>query len=110
MLCPSCHAANDPAAVTCVRCRTNLPRTAEALLLAGRYEVRSCLGKGGMGIVYKAYDRVLEETVAIKVLLRQEAAGSSAGRRFRSEIKLARKVTHRNVCRIHDYGEDGGAP
>lgn len=108
MPCPSCHTENDPAAQTCVSCRSPLPRAAGPSVLAGRYEIQSCLGKGGMGIVYKAYDRVLEEIVAIKVLLGQDAAGSMTARRFRSEIKLARRVTHRNVCRIHDYGEDGG--
>jgi len=107
MLCPSCQIDNDPAAATCVSCGTALPRAAEGSLLGGRYEIQSCLGKGGMGIVYKAYDRVLGETVAIKVLLGQDPADSSMARRFRSEIKLARRVTHRNVCRIHDYGEDG---
>ncbi|HET8646917.1 MAG TPA: serine/threonine-protein kinase, partial [Vicinamibacteria bacterium] len=77
-------------------------------LLAGRYEIQTCLGKGGMGVVYRAHDRVLEETVAIKVLRAPEAVDEAASRRFLSEIKLARRVTHRNVCRIHDYGEDQG--
>jgi predicted Ser/Thr protein kinase len=79
----------------------------EGSLLDGRYEIRSCLGKGGMGVVYEAYDRVLEERVAIKVL-RAHDRDESAARRFRAEIKMARKVTHRNVCRIHDYGQDRG--
>jgi serine/threonine-protein kinase len=79
----------------------------EGSLLDGRYEIRSCLGKGGMGVVYEAYDRVLEERVAIKVL-RGQAADETTARRFRAEIKMARKVSHRNVCRIHDYGQDRG--
>jgi len=79
----------------------------EGSLLDGRYEIRSCLGQGGMGVVYEAYDRVLEERVAIKVL-RGHGVDESAARRFRAEIKLARKVSHRNVCRIHDYGQDQG--
>ena len=58
--------------------------------------------------VYKAHDRVLVETVAIKVLRSDIARDPDLARRFRSEIKLARKVSHRNVCRIHEYGEEGG--
>jgi len=108
MLCPSCQTENDDSAQTCLSCRAALPRVAEGSLLASRYEIRSCLGKGGMGVVYLAYDRVLEETVAIKVLRGHAAEDPSTVRRFRSEIKLARRVTHRNVCRIHDYGVDEG--
>ena len=77
-------------------------------VLASRYELREALGKGGMGVVYRAHDRVLDEDVAIKVL-RPDAAGSAEmARRFLAEIKLARAVTHKNVCRIHEYGEDQG--
>ncbi len=75
--------------------------------IANRYEIQGVLGEGGMGMVYKAHDRVLDETVALKVLRPNFARTPEAGRRFRSEIKLARKVSHRNVCRIHEYGEDG---
>jgi predicted Ser/Thr protein kinase len=58
-----------------------------------------------MGTVYQVYDRTLDETVALKML--GERASSEATLRFRSEIKLARKVAHPNVCRIYEYGEDG---
>ena len=77
-------------------------------MIAKRYEILSPLGKGGMGMVYKAHDRELDETVAIKVLRAEFANTGEMAKRFRHEIKLARKVSHRNVCRIHDYGEDGG--
>ena len=77
-------------------------------VIASRYEIVETLGKGGMGMVYKAHDRVLDDTVAIKVLRPDVAAEPEMARRFRSEIKLARKVRHRNVCGIHEYGEDGG--
>ena len=77
-------------------------------VIAGRYEILEPLGKGGMGMVYKAHDRVLDDTVAIKVLRSDVASAPEMARRFRSEIKLARKVRHRNVCGIHEYGEDGG--
>jgi serine/threonine protein kinase len=108
MLCPSCQTENDHSAQTCLSCRAPLPRLAEGSLLAARYDIESCLGRGGMGVVYRAYDRVLEETVAIKVLHDHAAGNPRAVQRFRSEIKLARRVTHRNVCRIHDYGADQG--
>jgi eukaryotic-like serine/threonine-protein kinase len=73
-----------------------------------RYEVIAPLGRGGMGMVFRAHDRVLDETVAIKVLRPDIAQDPRMADRFRSEIKLARKVRHRNVCAIHDYGEDQG--
>ena len=73
-------------------------------ILAHRYEILEYIGKGGMGVVYKAHDRTLDETVAIKIL-RPEFDDPSIAQRFLTEIKLARRVTHRNVCRIHDYGE-----
>src|SRR5215208_4786599 len=60
-----------------------------------------------MGMVYKAHDRVLDDTVALKVLRPDIASEPEMARRFRSEIKLARKVRHRNVCGIHEYGQDG---
>ncbi|HEY8234984.1 MAG TPA: serine/threonine-protein kinase, partial [Vicinamibacteria bacterium] len=77
-------------------------------VIASRYEILSPLGKGGMGMVYKAHDQELDETVAIKVLRAEFANTGEMAKRFRHEIKLARKVSHRNVCRIHDYGDDGG--
>ena len=61
-----------------------------------------------MGMVYMAHDRMLDETVAIKVLRAEFANTADMAKRFRHEIKLARKVSHRNVCRIHEYGEDQG--
>jgi serine/threonine-protein kinase len=75
------------------------------VVLASRYEVLDYIGRGGMGVVYKAHDRTLDETVAIKILRQQAFDDPSMTQRFLAEIKLARRVTHRNVCRIHDYGE-----
>jgi serine/threonine-protein kinase len=78
-------------------------------VFAARYEIQSVLGKGGMGIVYKALDRDLEDLVAIKTL-RSEAlsADPSLLDRFKQEIRLARKITHPNILRTHDLGEAGG--
>ncbi len=73
--------------------------------LAGRYEVLGLLGVGGMGSVYRARDIELDEIVALKVLA--EGTDASFLDRFRQEVKLARRVTHRNVARTYDIGEHG---
>ncbi|HYC50608.1 MAG TPA: protein kinase, partial [Gemmatimonadaceae bacterium] len=74
-----------------------------------RYEIRSVLGVGGMGMVYKANDRELGEVLAIKTLKPEiVAADSNALERFKREIKLARRIAHRNVVRTYDLGEIGG--
>jgi serine/threonine-protein kinase len=80
-------------------------------MFAGRYEILSIVGRGGMGIVYRAKDRQLDEVVALKVL-RGEALQDDPSLldRFKQEIKLARKITHRNVLRTHDFGEADGTP
>jgi serine/threonine-protein kinase len=80
-------------------------------VFADRYEVLGTLGKGGMGVVYRARDRQLDEVVALK-LLRPEALASDPTLldRFKQEIKLARRITHRNVLRTHDFGETAGVP
>jgi eukaryotic-like serine/threonine-protein kinase len=78
-------------------------------VFAGRYEIKGVLGMGGMGVVYRAWDKELGELVAIKTL-RMDAAQSepAALERFKQEIRLARKITHRNVVRTHDLGEVDG--
>jgi len=78
-------------------------------VFAGRYEMQEVLGEGGMGIVYKAHDRRLEEAVAIKILRHQAlSTDPSLLDRFRQEIRLARRITHPNVVRTHDLGEWNG--
>ena len=76
---------------------------------AGRYDIQGILGKGGMGIVYRAHDRDLDDAVAIKTL-RGEAlsADPTLLDRFKQEIRLARRITHPNILRTHDLGENGG--
>ena len=76
--------------------------------LGNRYEIKSVLGVGGMGMVYKANDKELGESVAIKTLKPEMSADSNALERFKSEIKLARRISHRNVVRTYDLGEIGG--
>ena len=97
--CFACGAPLDPA----------LAGLAEGALFASRFEILGPLGRGGMGMVYRAFDRELGETVAIKVL-RPDVARESGRveQRFRSEIRLARRVRHRNVCSVYGDGEDRG--
>lgn len=107
MRCPRCQSENEQAGETCFACGAPLSAViTRGSVISDRYEVLAPLGRGGMGAVYKAYDRVLEEDVAIKVLRPDVARTAGLERRFRQEIKLARKVRHRNVCAIHEYGED----
>ncbi len=108
--------ARDPEATLSGESPTVPTATAGAVLgrgqvFADRYEVLGTLGKGGMGVVYRARDRQLDEVVALK-LLRPEALASDPTllERFKQEIKLARRITHRNVLRTHDFGETAGVP
>jgi eukaryotic-like serine/threonine-protein kinase len=77
-----------------------------------RYHVIRLLGAGGMGSVYQAWDKELEVAVAIKVIrpeaMADPAAAKEIEKRFKRELLLARQVTHRNVVRIHDFGEIEG--
>jgi len=79
-----------------------LPRS----LLGKRYEILDLLGEGGMGAVYKARDRELDRIVALKVIRPELAIHPEVLSRFKQELILARKVTHRNVIRIFDLGEE----
>jgi eukaryotic-like serine/threonine-protein kinase len=77
-------------------------------ILGNRYEIMAILGEGGMGAVYKARDRELDRLVAIKVIRPELAGRPEILQRFKQELILARKVTHRNVIRIFDLGEASG--
>src|SRR5690349_14544823 len=76
--------------------------------LVVRYELLGELGRGGMGIVYKARDRRTGDLVALKVVHPQIASDPQLVERFRNELLLARRITHKNVCRVHDLDEFGG--
>jgi serine/threonine protein kinase/tetratricopeptide (TPR) repeat protein len=82
-----------------------MKRLKRGRVFAERYEVIEELGEGGMGIVYKVFDRKIEENVALKVLAPEIAGDEKTIERFRNELKLARKVSHRNVCRMYDLSE-----
>jgi serine/threonine protein kinase/Tfp pilus assembly protein PilF len=78
------------------------------MLVAARYEIQKLLGEGGMGAVYKAKDRELGRLVALKVIRPELAANPDILQRFKQEILLSSKVTHRNVVRIYDLGDASG--
>lgn len=77
-------------------------------VLNGRYEIQQLLGEGGMGAVYKAADRELDRSVALKVIRPELASNPAILARFKQELLLAHQVTHRNVIRIYDLAEADG--
>jgi serine/threonine-protein kinase len=78
--------------------------------LGGRYDILGVLGAGGMGVVYKARDLELEDVVALKMLKPGALADPEQLERLKSEIRLARRITHPNVLRTFDFGEVDGRP
>lgn len=79
-------------------------------LLGDRYEVLRFLGEGGMGLVYQARDRELNEIVALKMLKPRMVGDAERVDRLKDEIRLARRITHPNVVRIFDFGQADGNP
>jgi len=77
-------------------------------LLAGRYRIIALLGKGGMGEVYRADDLTLGQPVALKFLPEEASRDESLLERFRNEVRIARRVSHPNVCRVYDVGDVDG--
>jgi eukaryotic-like serine/threonine-protein kinase len=124
MNCPHCSTANPDFAVSCKECSTPLLSLNDsdsetiqmvdpaAITLGSdfgtRYRIESLLGQGGMGRVYKAYDKDLDRTVAIKVVREGAIGQADALKRFKQELVLASKISHKNILRIHDMGEVGG--
>ena len=125
--CPKCHSDNPDDSVFCGKCATPLkpsekiPSITKTLetpikqlstgsLFANRYEILEKLGKGGMGEVYRVKDKTLNEEMALKVLKPEIAEHEGTIERFKNELKLARKTSHRNVCRMHDLHEDEEIP
>ena len=121
--CPRCSSDNPPDARFCSGCGTALPGSEEArgretevlptppvreltagTTFAGRYQVIEDLGKGGMGRVYKVFDTEVREKLALKLIKPEIARDAASIERFRDELKLARTISHRNICRMHDLG------
>jgi eukaryotic-like serine/threonine-protein kinase len=101
---PASADANDATLVA-----TESSEVAVGSAFAGRYLIERLLGRGGMGAVYAAFDRHLEERVALKLLDAPPGRDASALARFRREVRLARRVTHHNTARTFDIGEHAGA-
>ena len=124
--CPKCHSDNTDTARFCSNCATSLaiatvaqPSFTETLetpvqefgrgtVFAGRFEVIEELGKGGMGKVFKVFDKEISESIALKLLKPEIAADEETIKRFRNELKYARKIAHKNVCRMYDLGREHG--
>ncbi len=80
------------------------------MLLASRYRVVSRVGKGGMGEVFRADDLMLGQTVALKFLPEAARGNVNLLKRFYDEVRIARQISHKNVCRVYDIGEIDGSP
>jgi serine/threonine protein kinase/Tfp pilus assembly protein PilF len=117
--CPKCQTNNPDTSSYCADCGTPIKaevvhtKTLETYTeelttgstFAGRYQIIEELGKGGMGEVYKALDQEVKEEVAIKLIRPEIAQDENTIERFRNELKIARKISHRNICRMHDLGK-----
>jgi len=127
VICPECKSENTEDSRFCKTCATPIepavtpssmtetimsPQipSGEKKLFAGRYLILSTLGQGGMGDVFRVHDSNLQEEMALKLLRPEIANDPDIIQRFRNELKLARKITHRNVCRVFDFHEEEGTP
>ena len=125
MKCARCGSDNPPDTRFCGRCAaplgadsaspgptetltTPLRELATGTTFARRYQVIEELGKGGMGRVYKVFDTEVREKLALKLLKPEIATDSDTIERFRNELRLARTVSHRHICRMHDLGREEG--
>ncbi len=124
MECPKCHTENTPDSEFCKKCAAPLPSSKEipvtetletpaeelttGSIFAGRYKIIEELGKGGMGKVYKAIDKKLNEEVALKLIKPEIASDKKTLERFNNELKFARKIAHKNVGRMYELMEEKG--
>jgi serine/threonine protein kinase/CheY-like chemotaxis protein/lipoprotein NlpI len=88
--------------------QTPISKLSRGTTLASRYEVIEELGRGGMGKVYRVLDKKIEEEVALKLLNPEIGVDEKTIERFRNELKFARKISQRNVCRMYDLSEEEG--
>jgi TolB-like protein/tetratricopeptide (TPR) repeat protein len=123
MKCPKCDLDNPETSRFCSDCGTQLLQREEisathtetliadekelatGTTFAGRYQIIEELGIGGMGRVYKAFDKEINAKIALKII-KPEAADEKTMERFRNEIKLARDISHKNVCRMYDLNKE----
>ncbi len=122
--CPKCQFENPEDTFYCGKCATPLPSAKDIPIsqtktlvppredlgtgttFAGRYQVIEELGHGGMGDVYKVFDKETNSKVALKLIKREVAADKNAVERFRNELKVARDISHKHICRTYDLGRE----
>jgi len=127
MKCPKCDFENPDTQRFCGDCGTQLPSPEEVPVsptktletpteeltrgttFASRYEIIEELGKGGMGKVYRVEDKKIKGEIALKLIKPEVAADKKTIERFSNELKMARMISHRNVCRMFDLGEEKGS-
>jgi len=127
MKCPNCQHENPADTRFCGHCGTQITsiedisasqtKTAQTpakeidrgTVLASRYEIIELLGRGGMGNVYRVVDTKINEEIALK-FLNPAIADEKMIERFKNELKLARKISHKNICRMYDLGDVEGSP
>ena len=122
--CPKCQHENPDDTLYCGKCATRLPspdkpditetletpkeELSTGSTFAGRYQIIEERGKGGMGKVYKALDKEINAKVALKLIKPEISADHKTIERFRNELKIARDITHKNVCRMYDLNKEEG--
>ncbi len=122
--CPKCQSDNPGTATFCADCGTQLPslediegtETIEApkeelttgAIFAGRYQIIEELGKGGMGRVYRVLDKELKEEIALKLIKPEIASDKKTLERFNNELRLSRKVIHKNVSQMYELMDHQG--
>ncbi len=130
MKCPKCFSDNPDTKPFCADCGAFIPATegvapdqplptmtldapvesiTRGMLFANRYEIIEELGSGGMGRVYRVEDKKIDQEVALKLIKSEIAADGKTMERFRNELKTARMIAHKNVCRMFDLGETSSA-
>ncbi len=126
--CPKCQSENPDTKQFCADCGTRLIPYAKDIYagitetlevtqgelktgstFAGRYQVIEELGHGGMGKVYKVFDQEVQAKMALKLIKPEVSADKTTIDRFRNELKIARDISHKNICRMYDLGREGGS-
>jgi len=126
MRCPECQTDNSEDSRFCKRCATPLPLAAAGgyqdvptmafpppqpelvpgTVFAGRYLVIEEIGKGGMGRIYKVLDKEINERVSLKLIKPEIAANREVIERFQNEIRITRKISHKNICRMYHLSRE----